>query len=427
LHGKICGAINNVTSPIASRATGADVFSQLQETTRALAINTRGAHYFIAAAYGSSRHYAIAGRKMSGVEHGEQLLPLGCCSKLLVSALVWRAIEEGLLDLQTPLGRIVSSRTREYFNPISDISILQLINHTHGLPRSGLRTLAFSVDGRLDVESLMRSMKLVGRLAPPGAIYSYGPEGAWICAAILEDVWSMSFSDLLRMKIFSPEAISVTNVGGTICPSSGGNLAVKAEALLAFLLHYSATATAKEIEVSLPGWSPFVFKCAGGWHAYEASWTGHDSVLPELPMIVRADPVRDLAIIVAAKGLPPSAVASRAFSGVLPDLVKLRLPKMKPSRDQTNLRLEAYCGSYQNGDMTIDIAPRGQALGWRLSHGSPAAHECIPNYEALVPAEEEVFLCMGRGNKIIPFVQFVESVDGVYRFIWTGESVLSRR
>jgi hypothetical protein len=405
---------------------GVGIARQLRDAATSLAAKAPRSQIFIAVAHGRSRHYVAVGEGLPDAEEAELLLPLGCCTKLLVSAMVGLAAEKGLLDLHESPYRIVRSRLRDHLGPVSDISVLQFLNHTHGLQRSSLRTAPFSADGRMDAESIFGSLNHEARLASPGEIYSYGHEGSWICAAVLEDVLGASFGEWVGGRMFSPDEIGVID-GTAICPATGRGLSIKAHALLTFLLRHSPMAAAAQLAVPLPGWSPFISRCAVGWHRYEGDWAGHDSILPAFPLIVRVDPTRNLAVIVAGKGLLPSAVAARAFAKLLPDLVKLRVPRMKTGREPFDMVVDSYCGSYHNGDTQIEIAAGAQGLVWRLSQGSSAGNGGPPNYAPLLAAEEEVFLCTGGANKIIPFVQFRKSAHGANGFLWTGELTLSRR
>lgn len=379
-----------------------------------------GRRVFVALATRDFRKYAVSGFPEWRANAPEAPLPLGCCAKLLLAALTQRAIAEGYLDSASPLHKVVGSSLKTAFRPFLDITVGQLLNHTHGLPKSGNAAPTFRTSGEINAEALARRISSNPRIAEPGEIYSYGHEGAWICAALLEEIWGSSFFSLLGSKLLASSSLSRSEDSIGVCPAGSGGLALHASAFSEFLLDHAIGHIDSNHIVPMPGWAASTTGCSGGWHAYEDSWIGHDSVLPNYPMLARVDRRRHVAIVVMSHAVHPIAVAHRIFSSVLPDLVKLRVPRMLPRDAGSGGDMRAYCGSYANGSIRVEVVTAGSGI--RLMFPG----ESNPSRGALIQAEHGVYLNPGAAAKLGAIVQFLTPSDGKYKFLWTGQYVLAR-
>ncbi|GAB3252591.1 hypothetical protein GCM10027347_11760 [Larkinella harenae] len=145
---------------------------------------------------------------------------IGSVTKVFVSALVLKMVEEDRLRLDDKLANLLPNLAGQI--PSADkITVRHLLAHTSGVidpPNQRLQYQTDLVNNPDKMKSLTteeRFRKYVGGKAllfEPGTDYSYSNPGYWLLELILEKVSGKSFSTLMAEKILTPLALTHTQL-----------------------------------------------------------------------------------------------------------------------------------------------------------------------------------------------------------------------
>src|SRR5690606_31927816 len=209
----------------------------LQARLDAAVADAPGTRTVVALARNGERRIAANGGRADRPE--DESFRTGCVTKLLVAALIGRKLAGHRLDLRAEIGPLLRVPGTD---GLAGITLRQLLEHTQGLDDGLVGAVPRDARGRIDVERLLVLVG-EGRLAAPGALYSYSNAGAWLLAAMLEALEGQSFAVQLADDLFAPLGIGMRGATrklphcppGAVCPAMGGGLALTVGDLLAFL------------------------------------------------------------------------------------------------------------------------------------------------------------------------------------------------
>jgi len=372
--------------------------------------------------------YAAVGSNPEPLNASEWMFPTGCITKLFTAALIEREADAGRVILDDPVTPILDDV--EGTEMLAGVTITHLLEHTHGLDDSACERAPLRADGVIDLENLLG--QLAGsRIASPGDLYSYSNAGAWIAAGILEQLNGTPFEEQLRRNLFDPFAIKMQWHGSslvpadraTICASMGGALALSASDMMRFLelqaLRRPETWPAKAADrqqaeiVPLPGWNALEKGVCRGWKYHGEGWFGHNSTWPDASALVRVQPRRNIAIVVASRDHPAPVVAAKLFANVLPEYRNLSFPKPLPADAAAKLDLRPYIGQYRSAAQRLSVEARD-------THDLRLIGPDIDS--ALIPASDDVFFTHPSRQGQFTFVQFLRREDeNGFRYLWDGQ------
>lgn len=346
---------------------------------------------------------------------------IGCIAKLLTATLARRAFAAGSLAPDERVDRMLGAEA------LRGVTARQLLEHTHGLDDSRLTAMVpRHADGRVDVAALVRAVSEAPALAPPGAIYSYGNAGAWLVAALLERVDGRSYSQQVRAEIIAPLGIREhADSDAPICPATGGALALAPADLLRFTSHAALDRPDTWPDDDRPGrfgnvrpfqaWCPLERGVHLGWKHHGGGWFGHQSVWRGASVLLRAQPRRALAFVVASREHSAAVVAARVFGAHLPELFDLRIPARQRVAPPS-----AYVGSFASAAWSVAIAERNGGL------------ELCARRHDVRDAQRASLLHAGGGVLLtrpavdpFPHVEIVQLHAGS-AYLWNGRFVLRR-
>lgn len=150
--------------------------------------------------------------KIDTINNENGIFEIGSISKVFTSFLLSKSIETNKLSLNDKVQTFFEFELNKGdlgFNP-NEITLLQLSNHTSGLPRVPI-DLVFGVDiDRTNPYANYDSIKLEAHLktnfyrqSKPGEKYAYSNLGAGLLGYILEKVYNKSYENLLNKNIFN--------------------------------------------------------------------------------------------------------------------------------------------------------------------------------------------------------------------------------
>ena len=373
------------------------------------------------------------------------IVPAGCVTKLFTADLIYHASAQKLLRLDD---KIAPFFPIEYVSdPFSQITVLQLLNHMHGLDDSNLQSLPLRSDGFIDIRGLCTMLSSVAPIATAGQFYSYGNAGAWLCAGILESLYGLRYLEVLKGKLLEPLKMFSTGqvhpsvrMAPIVCAATGGSLSISVEDLLTFLKSHivevnserrtrcAALGGVDSNVVSLPGWHSIERGVGLGWKYYDHGWSGHNSEVPGSEVFVRINSTEQIGVVVESNSHPPTVVANALFRSLLPTLVDFRLPKLITVRKVNERCARRYAGRYGNEAMSIlvwhDLTDALLVEVRRLmKFGTEAISTAIAR---LIPAEDNIFFARPALPELFTFVQFIDFNDSKFQYVWTGTQVLPR-
>ncbi len=146
------------------------------------------------------------------INNKDGIFEIGSISKVFTSLLLSKSIEKKILSINDKVQTFFEFELNAGdlgFNP-NEITLLQLSNHTSGLPRVPI-DLVFGVDiDRTNPYANYDSIKLETHLktnfyrqSKAGEKYAYSNLGAGLLGYILEKVYNDSYEDLLNKNIFN--------------------------------------------------------------------------------------------------------------------------------------------------------------------------------------------------------------------------------
>ncbi len=345
---------------------------------------------------------------------------VGCLAKLFTAMLARRAFEERRLAPDEQASDLFMAGAAR--RALRGITVRHLLEHTHGLDDSLLCALPRDSRGRVDAEALAHAVRAMAPLGIPGALYSYGNAGAWVIAALLERLNCRPYAVQLVETLLEPLGLDARGSAASICPATGGELALDATDLLNLVAEaaFAAPDVWPDEECAgdygfatpLPGWNPLERGIYLGWKYHGAGWLGHQSVWPGHSVLVRAHPRRRLALIAASTDHPAAVVAARVFGAHLPELFELKIPARRTAI------LGRPTGAFRSAAWRVDVHDVDDELELRARRAD-TAEECSAVLRAVVPG-----LWLTRPVlSVFPHVEVVE-LDRAY--LWNGRFVLPR-
>lgn len=368
------------------------------------------------------RSYAAIGGGGDAADEADeaerQAVPTGCVTKLFVAALIADEISSGTFGSDDEAARLLDMSRGSV---LTGVTIRHLLEHTHGLDDSAITAAPATADGSIDAAALLA--RLDGhRLAEPGAYYSYSNVGAWLLAAVLERVHGRPFESLLHERVLEAlrfrdlRSVPCSGPGNRICAATGGALALSVRDLLTFLEARAAVWRTESV-TPLPGWSVLEKGVCLGWKYHGEGWFGHQSIAP-CSLMVRIEPRRSIALVVASEHHPAPVVAAKLFAGLLPEFRRLALPRRLSPRQAAVLDLNAYCARYGCAAERWTVSIDDDVRALRLSTASFTTR--------LEPAENDLFFAQVSVPGRLAHVQFVERTASSFRYLWDGRRVLRR-
>ncbi|MEZ4365509.1 MAG: serine hydrolase domain-containing protein [Kofleriaceae bacterium] len=134
---------------------------------------------------------------------------IGSTSKQFTAAAILVLVQDGVLELEAPVSRYLP----EYPAVGADITLLQLLSHTGGLPEY-LQAFAPEDFARphTTAELLATFWELPLDFAP-GTAWSYSNSGYLVLGAIIERVTGTPYAEVMRTRVFTPAGLTDTTVG----------------------------------------------------------------------------------------------------------------------------------------------------------------------------------------------------------------------
>lgn len=119
------------------------------------------------------------------------------CTKAITSVLAWQLIEQGLLDVRTPVAELVPEFGA---NGKAAITVEQLLTHTGGFPSAPFNPVDFN-----DRQKRLARFAAWRLNWEPGTRFEYHPSSSmYVVAEILERLIGVAYQQLVRTRVAEP-------------------------------------------------------------------------------------------------------------------------------------------------------------------------------------------------------------------------------
>jgi CubicO group peptidase (beta-lactamase class C family) len=347
----------------------------------------------------------------------DSVFQIGSTTKLWTASLVMQLVDEGSLDLDQPVRRVLPEFRIADEAAAAAITARQLLSHTAGFEGD-----IFTDTGKGDdcLEKFVLTLGDTPQLFPPGERFSYNNAGYCVLGRIVEVLRQKPFDDCLRDHLFTPlglthaangpyEAILFRAAVGHVRPTpdaelqpapvwalarsnapAGSMLAMRPRDLLAFAqMHMSAGRAAdgtpvlspeaislmREPHVELPrlglmgdawGLGPELFRTSDGL------LIGHDGNTIGQAAFLRFVPGREVAVALLTNGGDTFALYRDVFGYLLKELAGVAMqPLPTPPAAPERIDASRYVGTYSaevvdlivsqddDGRIWLDQIPKG--------------------------------------------------------------------
>lgn len=416
----------------------------------------RGAHGVpaVSVALAVGEHTATAADGILNLGTGvpattDAVFQIGSITKTFTATLAMQLVDDGLLDLDRPIGEVLPGLRLSGAPADPGITARRLLSHSGGFEGD-----VFDDTGAGD-GALREYIGLLGdrtpRLFPPGALWSYNNAGYCVLGRIVEVFRGQSYESVLRERILEPlrlrhaavdaaEAILQRTAVGHLTPTAGtmptptpiwsmgrsngpagSMLAMRAADLVAFarmhlnggraasgtrLLSAAGVAAMRTSQVRLPdiaqgiGWGL-------GWELFDHTGValfGHDGSTIGQSALLRIEPGHGIVVAVLANGGGARGLAAEILGDVLQEFAGaarpgLPVPSGEPLGDTRRCE-----GRYASATSETEVVRRqdGSLMMHRVPIGV-AAEVGDPSYRTA--------LARWRGDVFLP----VEAEGGVRR------------
>ncbi|MBB2181481.1 beta-lactamase family protein [Lachnospiraceae bacterium MD1] len=140
----------------------------------------------------------------------DHMYGIGSISKVYTTVAVMQLVEEGKLQLDTPVVEYLPEFTMAD-SRYKDITVRMLINHSSGLLGTFMTNAALFADNdTYNHDLFLASLKNVRLKADPGAFSVYSNDGFTLAEILVEKISGMSFTDYIRNNITTPLNLTST-------------------------------------------------------------------------------------------------------------------------------------------------------------------------------------------------------------------------
>lgn len=418
--------------------TDQELADTLQDVCRPGAIGRVSVGVF--AAERSVSTTVVFGKAGSSVLPGcSELVCVGCFAKLFTAMLVAGAARDGQLLLDGSVCEQIGMLTAPNRRLLEGVTVRHLLSHTHGLDGSHIPYVPTGEDGRVDMARLGHALSQARRLSPPGDLYSYGPVGAWIAAALLERCYGASYPEILAGQLLEPLRMEYVVQGrcpthgpssAICCPATGGTLAVSLEAFLIFLnrhlqkggdAHWSEAASLmRRQSVRLPGVA--LETGAGlGWKCYGGDWYGHGTDAEGCSAVIRINPALRIGMITASKSREAFRLQGRLFGRVLPAGHSETGSLIGGVHAPCSMDAQRYVGTYGNHSLSLSVGMRAESLILEARSTNLRSFTVRLN-----PLGSDIFSLGVYDTSRGGYIQFIQPRGAKFDYAWNGRTVFPR-
>lgn len=148
-----------------------------------------------------SHGYGVASLDTGQPVRPDTLFQIGSISKIFTATLVMRLVDDGLLDLDTPVTRYVPDLRLADDDALRTITLRHLLSHTSGLEGDRFTDYGLGDDALGRGIAELHSLR---QLTRPGELWAYCNNGFNLAGYIVQQVLGQPFEAAMRERLFEP-------------------------------------------------------------------------------------------------------------------------------------------------------------------------------------------------------------------------------
>jgi CubicO group peptidase (beta-lactamase class C family) len=402
------------------------------------------------------RAYGTANLDVGWPVRADMLFRIASISKVFTATLAMTAVDDGLLDLDTPVIRYLPELELQDAEAREIITMRHLLSHTSGLYGD------YSADYGLGDDALMRSMPIFATLPQqtrPGELWAYCNSGFQLAGTVLARVLDTTFDDAMEQRVFKPLGLERTCfaahdafgwpcamghvqtepngdehvVTGQYYPRNrrpAGGIISNASDLLRFArMHMNggeidgnrmlSEAAAKTMQTPQTRAGDWDNSWGVGWDIRpigDTTLIGHGGSISGFESLLTLVPEQQVAIVV----LTNSGRGSAAYPGIEQWLLERVCGLRQEPHTMTTLpeaSLRKLAGRYERPGFEIDVTADNGELHLDLSGPHPRSGETVPYLPQRLAPVSEIEFVVRDGQREDERVEFVLDADGKPRFV----------
>lgn len=362
----------------------------------------------------------------------DSLFQIGSVSKSWTALLVMQLVDEGLVELDSPVRRHLPEFALADERASAAVTVRHLLTHTGGFHGD-----VFDDTGRGD-DALPRMVASLreksGRISEPGALYSYNNAGFCVAGALVARLRGGTWEDAVRERIgvraalFPEEAllsrVAAGHLGGKVSPRwqmpravgpAGATICAAPRDLVGFGRLLPEAMTRPQVTIpGVPGRKATRYGL--GVSLYDWAGTrvhGHDGDTIGQATTWRVLPEHDLHLAISANGGQVTAFFDEVIDAVVRERTGLVVPaRPTPPAEISEIDLLPYVGRYEYPLYRYDVTADGPFLDLTATPAGMAA--------TLNPATETIRFTHLAGHTFVTAAPHEGSygtmtfVDGTY-------------
>jgi CubicO group peptidase (beta-lactamase class C family) len=340
----------------------------------------------------------------------DSVFQIGSITKLWTSSLVLQLVDEGKVDLDTPVRTYLPEFRIGDEEAAGRVTVRQLLTHTAGFEGDIFTDTGFGDDC---VEKYLGVLHDVPQLFPPGSMWSYNNAGFCVLGRLVEVLRGAPYDACLREHLIKPLGIThaatspyeavlfraavghiETEPGAGFHPtpvwalvrsniSAGSMLAMSPRALLAFArMHLEDGTSVDGTQVLAPGTAarmharqvelPYLGHLGTSWglgferfDTADGDLVGHDGNTIGQAAFLRTVPEAGVAVALLTNGGNAGPLFRDVVGHALTELTGIPLPaEPVPPADPQRIDAGRYVGTYANSSATAIITQEDDGSIW---------------------------------------------------------------
>jgi CubicO group peptidase (beta-lactamase class C family) len=145
--------------------------------------------------------FGLANVETEFPKRDDTVLQIGSISKVFTATLAMTLVEEGKLDLDTPVIEYVPDLQFQDREARQAITMRHLLTHTSGLYGDWFEDFGLGDDA---LSKALANVHTLRQIYPPGEVWSYCNSGFYVAGAIIERITGQTFEQAMQERVFDP-------------------------------------------------------------------------------------------------------------------------------------------------------------------------------------------------------------------------------
>jgi len=404
----------------------------------------------------------------------DTIFQIGSISKVYTATLVMQLVDDGLVDLDTPVSSYLPDFTVADKTAAATVTTRQLLSHTSGMDGD-----VFDDFGRGDdcVEKYVAGMSTLAQTSPPGAFFSYCNSGFVLLGRLVEHFRGLSWDAALRKHLLEPLGLKDTvtlpdeailrpvavghlptgeDGAPQVAPiyhltralSPAGVITAPAAEVIAFarmhlndgvaadgtqVLTPASVKAMRELQVRIP--DPYTLGDGWGlgWILYTLGTPtviGHDGSTIGQQGYMRIVPDRDLVIVLLTNGGGMGALFEELVRPLLREIAGAELNPVPEPRSGVNVDDTPFLGTYERSGVRTVIRRDDDGKLWIETKGTGPLAATLPDEppHELLPLDDTTLITAEPDPRIGRHMtlKFLEPSDAGFGYVHAGARATPR-